>query len=63
MPTIDHLADASRDPVQSLRVDRDAVRVEADADEEDYGFVISTTTAVDLTATVEDGCRHLTRSE
>ncbi len=49
MPTIDHLALASRDPVQSFRFYRDIIGVDGAVREEEYGFVISTATGVNIT--------------
>jgi catechol 2,3-dioxygenase-like lactoylglutathione lyase family enzyme len=49
MPTIDHLALASRDPKRSLRFYREIVGVEGHVREEEYGFVISTATGVNFT--------------
>ena len=49
MPTLDHIALAVRDPARSLAFYREILGVDGQTREEEYGFVIVTTTGLAFT--------------
>ena len=49
MPTLDHVALAVREPARSLAFYRDTLGVDGEVREEEYGFVIVTTSGLSFT--------------